>query len=214
MNVSLFRARYAGDTGSVALRSPGQRRGPAVPGPGEPRAEAPTPATSSAAVISAVDNPALQSGAGGAAAHAFTRRYRLRRRAGCRASSASPCRRPNMAAPAARPCSQNSPSSCSSRSSASTSTVCRQDSRGWFSGLRDRHVGAALRLIHATPSEPLTLDSLARDVGLSRSAFAERFAHLVGVPPMHYLARWRLQLAANLLEGSGTSIAAAAAAVG
>jgi AraC-like DNA-binding protein len=89
-----------------------------------------------------------------------------------------------------------------------------EDSRGWFAGLRDRRVGAALRLIHARPSEPLTLDSLARDVGLSRSVFAERFAHFVGVPPMHYLARWRLQLAAHLLEGNGYSIAAAAAAVG
>jgi AraC-like DNA-binding protein len=88
------------------------------------------------------------------------------------------------------------------------------ESRSWFSGLRDRHVGAALRLIHARPSEPLTLESLARDVGLSRSVFAERFAHFVGVPPMHYLARWRLQLATQLLEGRGTSIAAAAAAVG
>jgi len=89
-----------------------------------------------------------------------------------------------------------------------------KDSRGWLSGLRDRHVGAALRLIHARPSGPLTLESLARDVGLSRSVFAERFAHFVGVPPMQYLARWRLQLAAHLLQGNGTSIAAAAAEVG
>jgi AraC-like DNA-binding protein len=88
------------------------------------------------------------------------------------------------------------------------------DSRGWLSGLRDRHVGAALRVIHARPSETWTLDSLARDVGLSRSAFAERFVDFVGLPPMQYLARWRLQLAAHLLEGKGTSIAAAAAEVG
>lgn len=88
------------------------------------------------------------------------------------------------------------------------------NSRGWLSGLRDRHVGAAFRLIHARPSEAWTLDTLAREVGLSRSAFAARFHDLVGLPPMQYLARWRLQLAAHLLEGNGVSIAAAATEVG
>lgn len=87
-------------------------------------------------------------------------------------------------------------------------------SRGWLSGLRDRHVGAALHAMHAQPAEPWTLDTLAREVGLSRSAFAERFTDLVGVPPMHYLGNWRLQLAARLLEGRGKSIAEAALAVG
>jgi hypothetical protein len=64
---------------------------------------------------------------------------------------------------------------------------------GWLAGLRDRHIGEALRLMHAQPAERWTLDVLAREVGLSRSAFAERFAALIGVPPMHYLANWRLQ---------------------
>jgi AraC-like DNA-binding protein len=88
------------------------------------------------------------------------------------------------------------------------------ESGGWLSGLRDRHVGAALRLMHGRPAERWTLDALAREVGLSRSAFAERFAELMGVPPMHYLGNWRLQLAAQLLERRGTSIAQAAAEVG
>jgi AraC-like DNA-binding protein len=88
------------------------------------------------------------------------------------------------------------------------------ESAGWLSGLRDRHIGAALRLMHGRPAERWTLDALAREVGLSRSAFAERFAELVGVPPMHYLGNWRLQLAAQLLERRGTSIAQAASEVG
>jgi transcriptional regulator GlxA family with amidase domain len=87
-------------------------------------------------------------------------------------------------------------------------------STGWLAGLRDRHVGAALRLMHGRPAETWTIDALAREVGLSRSVFAERFATLMGAPPMHYLSAWRLQLAARLLERPGTSIAQAAAEVG
>ena len=88
------------------------------------------------------------------------------------------------------------------------------ESTGWLAGLRDRHIGAALALMHARPTEAWTLDALAREVGLSRSAFAERFTAIMHAPPMHYLSNWRLQLAARLLEGQGTSIAQAAAAVG
>jgi AraC-like DNA-binding protein len=88
------------------------------------------------------------------------------------------------------------------------------DSRGWLSGLRDQHVGEALRLIHARPAENWTLDGLSRKVGLSRTIFADRFTHYVEVSPMQYLARWRLQLASRLLEQSGASVARAAIEVG
>ena len=88
-----------------------------------------------------------------------------------------------------------------------------EDSRGWLSGLRDRHVGAALRLIHGRPAQDWTLEALAREVGLSRSAFAERFNIYVGAPPIEYLGRWRMQLAARLLD-QGSSIADVAAQVG
>ena len=89
-----------------------------------------------------------------------------------------------------------------------------EDSRGWLSGLRDRHVGEALKLIHGRATDSWTLDGLARDVGLSRTTFADRFVHFVGIPPMQYLARWRMQLAARLLENPGISIAEVAADVG
>jgi AraC-like DNA-binding protein len=89
-----------------------------------------------------------------------------------------------------------------------------QESRSWLSGLRDRHVGAALRLIHGRPAEAWTLESLARAIGISRSGLAVRFAQYVGDPPMQYLARWRLQLAARLLDEEGASIAQAASQVG
>jgi AraC-like DNA-binding protein len=88
------------------------------------------------------------------------------------------------------------------------------ESIGWLAALRDRHIGAALRLMHGRPADPWTLDWLAREVGLSRSVFAERFAEVMGSPAMHYLGNWRLQLAARLLESQGLSIAQAAAEVG
>jgi AraC-like DNA-binding protein len=55
---------------------------------------------------------------------------------------------------------------------------------------------------------------LAHEVGLSRSALAERFTHLVGQPPMQYLANWRMQLAANYLLSGNDSVAAIAERVG
>jgi AraC-like DNA-binding protein len=89
-----------------------------------------------------------------------------------------------------------------------------QGAEGWIAGLRDRHVGAALQLMHERPAEPWTLESLAQKIGSSRSVFAERFASLVGMPAIQYLARWRLTLAARLLDDTGMSIAEAGAQVG
>jgi AraC-like DNA-binding protein len=88
------------------------------------------------------------------------------------------------------------------------------ESTGWLAGLRDRHVGAALRAIHGRPAQPWTLDSLGREAGLSRTAFSQRFAELMGMPAIQYLSKWRLQVAAGLLDRQGMSIAHIAAAVG
>jgi AraC-like DNA-binding protein len=85
---------------------------------------------------------------------------------------------------------------------------------GWLAGLRDRFVGKSLALMHSNPAHAWTVDELAGAVGLSRSALAERFTGLVGQPPMQYLTRWRLQLAANLLRSNRRSVAAIAAEVG
>ena len=55
---------------------------------------------------------------------------------------------------------------------------------------------------------------LAAEVGMSRSGFAERFASLVGQPPMQYLTYWRMQLAAQRLRESREAIAQIGYAVG
>jgi AraC-like DNA-binding protein len=90
----------------------------------------------------------------------------------------------------------------------------QKDAGGWLSGLRDRHVGAALALMHARPAEAWTLERLAHEVGVSRSVFAERFAHFVQDSPMQYLTRWRMQLATRLLENQSVGLAQVAAEVG
>jgi AraC-like DNA-binding protein len=84
---------------------------------------------------------------------------------------------------------------------------------GWLAGLRDPLIAQALAALHGAPREKWTVDSLARVAGTSRSVLAERFAEIVGQPPMQYLALWRMQLASRLLA-DGNTVAATAAAVG
>ena len=85
---------------------------------------------------------------------------------------------------------------------------------GWLAGLRDEIVGRALSLLHARPATHWTLESLAREVASSRSNLAKRFGDLVGQPPMQYLGRWRIQVAANLLVQSGAKVASIGLEVG
>ena len=92
-------------------------------------------------------------------------------------------------------------------------TLDWQSDAGWLAGLRDPLVGKALSLIHGEPAQNWTIEELAREAGASRSVLAERFAALVGTPPMQYLTLWRMQMAAGLLK-SGANIASVAAATG
>jgi AraC-like DNA-binding protein len=85
---------------------------------------------------------------------------------------------------------------------------------GWLAGLRDPVVGPALTELHEHPEHPWTLAELARSIASSRTVLVKRFSQLVGVPPMLYLTRWRLQLAAAQLAGDSAKVAAVAARVG
>ncbi|HET6984317.1 MAG TPA: AraC family transcriptional regulator [Myxococcaceae bacterium] len=85
---------------------------------------------------------------------------------------------------------------------------------GWLAGLRDPFVGRALAALHDRPAEAWTVESLAKEVALSRSALAERFTHLVGEAPMQYLTRWRMQRAGMLLRTRNVSVFEAAMDVG
>jgi AraC-like DNA-binding protein len=89
-----------------------------------------------------------------------------------------------------------------------------EESRGWLAGLRDRFVGRALALMHEAPANEWTVDELGRRVGMSRSALHERFAEMIGQPPMQYLTNWRMQVAATLLRDSNATVASVARDVG
>ena len=78
----------------------------------------------------------------------------------------------------------------------------------------DDLVGRALRAIEQQPEHPWTVESLATRVGLSRAALARRFAVQMGEPPLTYLTRWRLALAADLLVSTDHTLAAIASRVG
>lgn len=85
---------------------------------------------------------------------------------------------------------------------------------GWLAGIRDPFVGRALSLLHDKPAQAWTIEELARKSGVSRSVLAERFSELVGIPPMAYLARWRMQIAAEMLARGSANMAAIASEIG
>jgi transcriptional regulator GlxA family with amidase domain len=85
---------------------------------------------------------------------------------------------------------------------------------GLLRGMADDRVANALRLIHEQPSQPWTMEQLAKRSALSRSAFFDRFVRSVGQPPMEYLLAWRMALAKNLLRQRDIGIAEVAERVG
>jgi AraC-like DNA-binding protein len=89
-----------------------------------------------------------------------------------------------------------------------------QGSGGWLGALRDKQISAALNLIHKKPNEHWTISKLASEVGMSRSPFATRFTSLVGEPPLAYLTKWRMKLAAGYLSDRQMSVRDIAELVG
>jgi AraC-like DNA-binding protein len=92
--------------------------------------------------------------------------------------------------------------------------VLPEGKTGWLAGLREPYVARALALLHRDIVRHWTVDDLGREVGLSRSALADRFIRLIGMPPMHYLASWRMQVATEKLRTTSASLAQIAESVG
>ena len=88
------------------------------------------------------------------------------------------------------------------------------DSTGWLKGLVDPAVSRALSIIHTRYTEDLDVEGLAKEAGVSRTVLGERFAELIGEPPMRYCARWRMRVAANLLRDGKHNTGNIAYAVG
>jgi AraC-like DNA-binding protein len=85
---------------------------------------------------------------------------------------------------------------------------------GWAAALADPSISVSLRDMHDDPAHPWTVDELARRAGLSRAAFAKRFAQLVGRSPLAYLTWWRMTSAARALRHTDAPLAAIATRAG
>jgi len=84
----------------------------------------------------------------------------------------------------------------------------------WLQALRDPTIGRALSILHADPAAPWTIETLAREVSLSRATLTRRFSTLVGEPPLSYLTRWRMELAARHLRDTDMAVGTIARGVG
>lgn len=99
-------------------------------------------------------------------------------------------------------------------------TLCRYmdelppERTGWLAAARDEVVGRTLACLHRDPARAWTLAALAKEACVSRTVLAERFTRFLGQPPLAYLAHWRLQLAARLLETTDQSALQVALDVG
>jgi len=85
---------------------------------------------------------------------------------------------------------------------------------GWLGALRDPQIGRAISRIHRDPARHWTVASLARELAMSRSAFAARFTELAGEPVMRYVTRWRMNVARDLLQHEGATVAELAGRLG
>jgi AraC-like DNA-binding protein len=81
---------------------------------------------------------------------------------------------------------------------------------GWLYALADKQLAEAINAMHEDPAHRWTLGELAERAGMSRSIFALKFKAKVGAPPMEYLMRWRMLLAADRLINSGEPISSIA----
>ena len=85
---------------------------------------------------------------------------------------------------------------------------------GWLNGMGDSVVARALGLMHGEIGRDWSVDAIGRAIGVSRSVLAEKFVRLIGMAPMQYLAKWRMQIAAQLLRETSASLGQVAVSVG
>ena len=77
---------------------------------------------------------------------------------------------------------------------------------GLLAALFDDKISKALAKIHCQPEKSWSLELLAQQAAMGRSAFSQRFNQLVGTPVMQYLTAWRMREARQMLQTSTLSI--------
>ncbi|OOG64403.1 hypothetical protein B0E46_07010 [Rhodanobacter sp. B04] len=86
--------------------------------------------------------------------------------------------------------------------------------RGLFAAVADSRISKVLQAVHESPGNPWTMQTMAGLACMSRSAFAERFTHLMQIPPMQYVTQWRVSVAEQLLRDRQQSVACIAEQLG
>ncbi len=89
-----------------------------------------------------------------------------------------------------------------------------EKTESWLAAMNDPYLSKTLAILHDTPDYKWTTHELAEKVGMSRSSFTQRFKNIVGVPPLTYLTKYRLHLAARQLRLQRNSISQISVLVG
>jgi AraC-like DNA-binding protein len=86
--------------------------------------------------------------------------------------------------------------------------------KGWLAAISDKHLGRAIRGMHSSFDRSWSVESLAREARMSRSAFALKFRIVLGRTPLEYLTRWRMHKAGAMIRSNNISFSEVALAVG
>jgi len=86
--------------------------------------------------------------------------------------------------------------------------------KGWLAAMSDKHLSKAIVAMHSALDRNWSVESLAREARMSRSAFALKFRTVLGQTPLEYLTQWRMLKAGDLIRSNVTSLSEAALAVG
>ncbi len=77
---------------------------------------------------------------------------------------------------------------------------------GWVQVLRDPKLAKAIYVMHQQPGINWKVEDLAREAGISRSVFAERFLSATGTTPARYLTELRMRLAVQYISHEGQAL--------
>ena len=86
--------------------------------------------------------------------------------------------------------------------------------KGWLAAMSDKHLSKAIQAMHSSLDESWSVESLAREACMSRSAFALKFRSVLGQTPLEYLTQWRMYRAGAMIRSKNTSFSEVASAVG
>jgi AraC-like DNA-binding protein len=86
--------------------------------------------------------------------------------------------------------------------------------KGWLGAMSDKHLSKAIGAMHSGIDRSWSVQSLAREARMSRSAFALKFKAVLGQTPLEYLTRWRMYRAGAMIRSNNMSFSEVASAIG